>query len=324
METEPRRNFEAAQNAALERSGVDAESAYFDVAALRGRAHALVCGEGPPVVMLNGIGTPAAMWAPLMAQLSGRTLYGVDLPGYGLTDPPPPGTEGLREFAVRFLADVLDELGLERPAFVANSLGSLFTLWFAMERPGRVDAVAHVGCPALAPGTSAPQPMRMLSTKLLGPLLMRLRPPSPRQVEELSKLVNQHPLPPEIAALILATERMPGFEPTFRSNLNALLRLRGARPGQALTESQLADVSQPTLLIFARDDPMGSERAGRRMAAAIPGAELRICDGGHAPWIDSAGPIANWINDFLDRFQSIGMSSTFGPLSASSSSRRST
>jgi pimeloyl-ACP methyl ester carboxylesterase len=239
------------------------------------------------------------MWAALMARLEGYALYAVDLPAYGLTDAPPEGPFDFRRHAVAFLENVLDALDLDRPAFVANSLGSLWTLWLAMDRPHRVSAMTHVGCPALAPGTSAPVPMRMLATRLVGPLLTRLQPPSLRQVGQLSRMVRQHPLPPGIAEVILATERMPGFERTFRSNLRSLLRLRGARQRNALTESELSTVRQPCLLVFAREDPMGSDQAGRRMADALPDAQLRIAEGGHCPWLNDAERIAGWINEFL-------------------------
>jgi pimeloyl-ACP methyl ester carboxylesterase len=301
MRTQSKQAFEAAQAAVLDRFGVQAESRYVEVEMLEGHAHVLVTGEGPPVLMLNGIGTPAAMWAPLMAHIAGRKLHAVDLPAYGLTDPPPGEPPELRAHAVGFVESVLDGLGLERPAFVSNSLGSLWALWLAIDRPRRVGAMAHVGCPALAPGTSAPLPMRMLSTKLLGAALMRLQRPSPRQVEQLSKMVRQYPLLPEIAEVILATERMPGFERTFRSNLRALLRLRGARAQSALTESRLSAVAHPSLLVFADRDPMGSARAGRRMAEALPDAELQIADGGHCPWLDNPERIAGWVNRFLER-----------------------
>ena len=301
MHAELNQAFEAAQAAALDHFGVEAASTYIEVPSLEGGAHVLVAGEGPPILMLNGIGTPAAMWAPLMAHLEGHALHAVDLPAYGLTDAPPEEPSDLRMHAVGFLENVLDGLGLGRPAFISNSLGSLWALWLAMDRPQRVGAMAHVGCPALAPGTSAPLPMRMLSTRVLGPLLMRLPPPSLKQVERLSKMVRQYPIPPELAEAILATERMPGFERTFRSNLRALLRLRGARPQSALTESQLSAVGQPSLLVFAGQDPMGSERAGRRMADALPDAELHISEGGHCPWLNEAERIAGWVNRFLER-----------------------
>jgi pimeloyl-ACP methyl ester carboxylesterase len=304
MQAQTSEAFEAAQASTLSRFGVRAESRYVDVPALEGRAHVLVAGQGPPMVMLNGIGTPGVMWAPLMAHLAGRALHAVDLPAYGLTDAPSVEPPDLRVHAVGFLEGVLDGLGLERPAFICNSLGSLWALWLAMDRPERVGAMAHVGCPALAPGTSAPLPMRVLSTRLLGPVLMRVRPPSCEQVEQLSKMVGQYPLPPEIAEVILATERMPGFERTFRSNLNCLLRLRGARPDHALTEAMLSAVDQPCLLIFARQDPMGSVRAGTRMAKSLPHAELHISEGGHCPWLNQPQRIAGWVNRFLVRTSS--------------------
>ena len=51
--------------------------------------------------------------------------------------------------------------------------------------------------------------MRLLSVPGLGRLMMKIQPPSERQVKHLSKMVNEYPLPPEIADLLLATERLP-------------------------------------------------------------------------------------------------------------------
>ena len=55
----------------LDRFAVDAESRLVDVPALGGQARVLVAGDGPAVVMLTGAGPPAAIWAPLMAELTG-------------------------------------------------------------------------------------------------------------------------------------------------------------------------------------------------------------------------------------------------------------
>ncbi len=297
----PTQSFIEAQAAALSRYGVDAEERFVGSPTVDGRAHVIVAGEGPAVVMVNGIGTPAAMWAPLMAQLEGYTLYAVDLPGYGLTDTTPTLTDDFRSTAVRFLSDVLDGLGLARPAFVANSLGSLWAMWFATDRPDRVAALVHVGCPAIVLDTSAPLPMRLLSARPLGRMMMKLQPPSPRQVKQLSKMVNEHVLPAEIATLILATERLPHFESTFLGTLHALVRLRGARPDMALTRDQLGQVNQPSLLVFASNDPMGARPVGEQLAQALPDAELHVVDGGHAPWLHHADQIAPLATAFLSR-----------------------
>ena len=293
--TKARHDFIDAQQRMLDRYGVDAQSRYVDVPSIGGRAHVLIAGGGPAVVMLNGIGTPAAMWAPLMAQLKGVRLFAVDLPAYGLTDTTGEFTEDLRRNAVRFLGEVIDGLALDRPAFVANSLGALWASWLALGRADRMAALVYVGCPALALGTSAPLPMRLLAAKPLGRLLTWLQPPSEQQVEQLSKMVNEYPLVPELADLLLATERLPAFRSTFLSTLHALLRLRGSRPAMRLTAEQLARIDQPTLMFWGQDDPFGPPEVGERMVEAMPDAELHIVGGGHAPWLTQAeriGPVA--------------------------------
>ena len=278
--TEARQDFIAAQQRMLDRYGIEAESRFFHVPVVEGQAHVLVSGEGAAVVIVNGIGIPAAMWAPLMAELGGFRLFAVDLPAYGLTDTTKSFAEDLRRNAVRFLDEVLDGLELEAPAFVANSLGSLWTNWLALDRPERVRAVVHVGCPAIVLDTSAPLPMRLLSARPLGRVLTRLRPPSESQVEELSRMVHEAPLTPELADLILATERLPGFRHTFLSTLNTLIRVRGSRPAMRLTAEQLARIAQPTLVFWGQDDPFGPVEAGERMVKAMPDAELHVVGGG--------------------------------------------
>jgi pimeloyl-ACP methyl ester carboxylesterase len=294
-------DFSAAQAAVLSRYDIVAEERWIEAPIVEGQAHVLVTGDGPPVVMLNGIGVPAAMWAPLMARLDGVTQYAVDLPGYGLTDTTPTFAGDPPTNAVQFLTEVLDGLGLDRPVVVANSLGSLWASWLAIDQPDRVSALVHIGCPAIVFDTSAPLPMRLLSIRPLGPLMMKLQPPSERQVEQLAKTVHEHPLSPEIARLILATERLDHFEDTFLAMLNRLLRLRGSRPELALTADQLARIHAPTLLVFASDDPMGAAPIGRRMDHVLTDAELHIVDGGHAPWLHHADQIAPLLTTFLKR-----------------------
>ncbi len=222
--------FTAAQFRMLTRHNVDAESRFVEVPSIAGRAQVLVAGDGPPVVMLNGIGTPAAMWAPLMTELVDFKLYAVDLPGFGLTDTVRDLTRHYRATAVQFLCETLDKLGLDQAAFIANSLGSRWAIWMALDAPDRLSAMVHVGCPATALGTSAPLPMRLMSVPPLARLLMKLQPPSHRQVEQLAKIVHQYPLEPELANLLLATERLPGFEHTFLATLNTMVRLRVRAP----------------------------------------------------------------------------------------------
>ena len=135
-----------------------------------------------------------------------------------------------------------------------------------MNKPDRIAALTHIGCPAIVFDTSAPLPMRLLSIRPVGRLMTKLQPPSEHQFEQLAKMVNEHPLPREIAQLIFTTERLAHFEDTFLAVLNRLLRLRGDRPDLALAAYQLARIQAPTLLVFAENGRMGAAPIGSPMA----------------------------------------------------------
>ncbi len=292
--------FEAAQHRLLSRHGIAAESRFIDVPSIGGRAHVLVTGEGPPLVMVIGATTPAAFWAPLMPHLSGYTLYAVDLPGFGLTDPVEYRTATLRAFAVDFLAQVLDGIGIDRCPFLTNSMGSLWTTWLALDCPQRVTAQIQVGCPALILGTSAPPPIRMVSIPAAGRLLLKLQPPSVRQVERVFEMVREEVSEiPEIRDVLLTCERLPGYGPSMLALMNAVMRIGKARPQIALTGEQLTQLRHPVQLIWGDRDPFGSVDVARRSAGLLPAAELHVVAGGHAPWLNRAEEIGPLARQFL-------------------------
>lgn len=297
----PQQTMAEAERAALVHHGVEARSRLVDVDVLRGRAHVLTIGEGPPVVLVNGIGLPAAMWAPLLPHLAGHTLHAVDLPGFGSTDSPRPFTADLRANAVALIDEVAEAVGVDGPlTIVGSSLGSLVATWLALDRPDRVRALAHVGCPALALGTSAPLPMRLLSVAGLSEVLVRLQPPSPRQVEQVARMVGEDlSARPELRDLLVATGRQPHYRPTFLAMLRTLLRLRGARPAAALTVAQLGRVHQPVGLVWGDRDPFGDPDVAAAVSAALPDASLQIVPGGHAPWLDDPEAVGRALRPFL-------------------------
>lgn len=295
--------FERMQGHVLERYGVRAESRHVEVEELKGRAHVLVAGEGPALVLVPGGGAPALGWAPLMAGLDDFTLYAIDRPGFGLTDPVPHRTEHIRSMAVRFLLQVLDALGLEQPVFVANSMGSLWTTWLALDEPHRVAAMTHIGCPALILGTSAPLPMRLMSFPPVGRLMLRSRPPSAGQVEQMFFMmgedVSRHP---ELRDAMVEFQRMGPYASSWLDLLHAVIRIRGARPQVALTADQLSRIQQPVQLIWGSDDPFGTPEVGERAQQIIADAEFHEVSGGHAPWLTQAERIAGLALPFLGKY----------------------
>ena len=85
---------------------------------------------------MHGGGSTADQWLPLMAQLDGYRMIAVDRPGCGLTS----GfiysrADDLRAHAVTFLEKVADAAGLGPVDIIANSMGALWSLWFAIDHP---------------------------------------------------------------------------------------------------------------------------------------------------------------------------------------------
>jgi magnesium chelatase accessory protein len=114
------------------------ESRFADVSGVRTRY--FVGGEGPPVILLHGLGGAAANWtelAPLLAER--RRVLVPDLPGHGRSAP----RRDLRD-----LGDVADHVGavaeaeaMLPAAVVGNSMGGLVALRLAVRRPDWVVAL---------------------------------------------------------------------------------------------------------------------------------------------------------------------------------------
>lgn len=299
-DTRNEQEFIRAQERTLRHYGVDAESRFIDVDAVAGRAHILVAGDGPPVMMVIGGGLPAAMWAPLMAELEGFTLHAVDLPGLGLTDTATYSSARFRSLGVDFLDQVLAGLGLDRPVLVGQSIGGQWSTWMALDRPDHVPALALVACPAAMLGTAAPLPLRLLSVPGLGRLMTRLQPPSPTQIDRLARTAGEdlsdHP---ELRSLLLAAQRLPTWKAALIDIVRSVVSLRGARPQVTLTPDELARITQPVQLIWGEDDTFGPPAVGEQAADLIPDAELHVVPGGHGPWFRYAEHIADRLTPFL-------------------------
>ncbi|HEX5996763.1 MAG TPA: alpha/beta hydrolase [Jiangellales bacterium] len=291
--------FHNAQRRLLDRYGVAAEPRFVDVPAIGGRAQVLVAGQGPPLVMVIGGSIPAALWAPLMARIPGRTLYAMDLPGFGLTDAVDHHPRTYQATATAFLAGVLDGLGLDRCQFVTNSMGSLWSLWLAQHQ-ARVEAQVMIGCPAMFLGTSAPPPMRLASVPWLGQRLLTLRKPSPKQVEQVMAMVGENARGiDDIRDMLLACERLPTYVDSMLGMTRSVMSWTRVRREVVTGPDQLRAIQHPVQVIWGEDDPFGTVQAGRRIAELIPGGRFTAVPGGHAPWFHHADQIASITREFL-------------------------
>ena len=106
------------------------------------------CGpaDGPPVVLVHGLGLNRHCWQWTTPALADRhRVVAYDLHGHG-DSPPPPGPPSLSLFA-RQLAMLMDDLGIARAAVVGFSLGGMIARRFAQDFPARAAALAVLHSP---------------------------------------------------------------------------------------------------------------------------------------------------------------------------------
>ncbi len=268
--------FIDAERKLLARCDLEANRWSVDVDVLGGQVSGLVAGEGPPVLMIVGGGPPMGIWIPVMAELTGFRLYAMDLPGIGLTSPTRLTPDNHRATAVTIIDDLLDALDLDGALLAAQSIGGLWALWFALDRPGRTLALSLLSCPGALLGTSAPLPLRMMTIPGVAPLVQRLDPPSPKQVERFIHTAGERfEDQDELRALFLAVERLPTYHDSLRRTRArhgpAARRPTSHRPDRdrptRRPSASAAHLGRTGPLRPARGRPAGGRRPPRRRAA---------------------------------------------------------
>lgn len=227
--------------------------------------YATVQGEGPPLVLVHGLGLSSESWALNVEELARcARVYAVDLPGCGASDKP---AEAL---APHRLAEVLcqwcDAEGIATAAFAGHSLGGEVCLWLAVKRPDLVDRLV------LAASTGAcPR----------GDLVGRLG-----------------------SLLADAVHEPVAFAPRLlKSYLQArpwriLQTARGTRSPELLR--LLGTIQAPALVICGRHDAVVPLQESKRLARALPNARLAIVeDGAHGLIFDAPESFNGLVCGFL-------------------------
>ncbi|WP_248491708.1 alpha/beta fold hydrolase [Tsukamurella sp. PLM1] len=249
---------------------------------------------------------PGAGFAPLVARLPGYRHILVDLPGHGLSRPYSWRGRPVRTQAGDVVTSLLDALYLDRAAFVGNSLGGLFTLWAAIDRPERVSAATIVGAPATAiAGLRGTAAMATMTAPIRGRAVqcaMRLPSPASLARDALTEALGRRAvdaMTDDMIDLHRLPLRLPGQARSYRALLRRLLRGRVPRSENVLTGAELARIACPVLFLWGEQDVFLRAEDARPSVAAIPRARFESVRGGHAPWFDDAAGCAALIDDFL-------------------------
>jgi len=211
-------------------------------------------GDGPPVVLVHGLGLSADFWwrngPPLAA--AGFRVVAMDLPGFGKTEGPPFLSV---EDQAAWVARWVDALGIGIAAYVGHSVSAQAVLQLAADRPERCAALV------LAAPTGDPAPLRRL-----------------RQAAGLS-------LDPVFEPL--------GLMPTvadhyFRAGIPRWLRTWAAA-GRHDTLAAARRARCPGVVILGKHDPVVRRGFADQLAEALPGGRcIELERGAHAVVFDAA------------------------------------
>lgn len=131
----------------------------------------------PPVLLVHGWGCSAFVFRDNMPALAeaGFRAIAVDLIGHGLSDKPVAADEYTVDALVEHLLEILEVLGLERPALVGHSLGGTLIYHFAMRYPQRAHCLGLIS-PVGLTGVTLMWLYRVLTPRFLTPLVKRINP----------------------------------------------------------------------------------------------------------------------------------------------------
>ena len=130
-------------------------SRYIDTGELR--LHAVIGGEGPPLLLVHGWPETWYAWRLLMPALARDfEVIAVDQRGIGLSDKPAGGYD-TGTLAGDMVA-LMDALGHQRFAVVGHDTGFAISYALAADHPDRVDRVALAEIPG-PPGVAPPPPL---------------------------------------------------------------------------------------------------------------------------------------------------------------------
>ncbi|GAB5602533.1 hypothetical protein FJNA_10580 [Thermus sp. FJN-A] len=246
-----------------------------------------VQGEGPRVVLLNGLFQRLESWDPVLPYLEGFTLLRYDMRGQGESEAPE-GAYTPRAHAEDLLA-LLDRIGWREAALVGLSNGGIVALEAARMAPERVRALI-LACttPYLDPVLRA-KVESWLHALRAGGTLLRLRVALPWVFG--ARFLNAHPELLDEEGLRALAAQAP-TEAAQERLLLGFLTFSDLRPG-------LKGLHLPALVLYGEEDLLFPRPYAEVLAEAL-GARLSPLPTGHAAPLEDPPAFARAVRNFLE------------------------
>jgi pimeloyl-ACP methyl ester carboxylesterase len=241
-------------------------------------------GEGPALLLMQGIGYARWSWDPIVPALAERfRVLSFDNRGIGESDvPPPPYTS--RQLAEDAVA-VLDAEGVERAHVVGASLGGMAAQELAAGFPERVDRLV-LACTTLGGVGAVPMPAQSVAL-----------------MQEAAMLA------PDVAMRLFVENALAPH--ADRSLVEELYGRRVANPpdpvgwqGQAAAgvgfDGSALEIAAPTLILHGTEDAVVDPGNAALLAERIPGARVELFSGcGHLFFWEHPERFADTVVEFL-------------------------
>ncbi len=221
--------------------------------------------QGPTIICIHGLTSNAFHFQALADELApDHRVIAYDLRGRGDSDKPEEGYS--IPIHAEDLAELIDELGLQRPILLGHSLGAMIALYFAAHYPDKLSKLILVDAGAPLPWKT-PQEQPAWLTASIG----RLGTPVPSYAEYVNRLKVVPFLAPYWNEYIDIYFEHDTFSESDGSVAAKAYREgileEGARFSEGSPEEQWANVNVPTLLLraglgmFSDNDQLLSEQA---------------------------------------------------------------
>lgn len=284
--------------------GLEPSERFVEIDSPRARIRVLEVGTGEPVLFVHGTAGIGPYWAPLLREMPGHRCLLLDRPGWGLSSSIDYAKHEFKRVVADVLGGVLDALAIDRTQVVGASIGDVWALRLAARQPSRIDRIILLGGGPLLPEVPVPGIIKLIASPL-GWIMVRL-PEKPGRVRSIMRAVGHGAsidadrIPADYFDWHVALTRNTHSLRHERDMVRAIVRGGAFRPGLTFSDSELAAIRQPTLLVYGTEDPTAAIDTWKRLVGLLPHGELHLVEGGgHMPWLDDPSQVGALVSRFL-------------------------